>query len=131
MVNVNKKYIGEILKRAAWQKFLTEIRGATSEKDLLCGLNKFLSGSEINLLERRLATLLLLERGLTYRKIGEIVDVSPDTISFVKRGLKRREKINPDKKLKNIPLRFREPRYKRRKIPAYKGRGRWDFLDQL
>jgi len=49
--------------------------------------------TELNVLEKRLAVLYLLKQKLPYRKISEIADVHYNTISFIKKGLKRPARI--------------------------------------
>lgn len=69
----NKK-IDQKLSKEAWGRF---------------DPNRFLTPSEKTLIEKRLLIAVLLEKGVTYRKIGEILDVTRVTISFVKHNLKR------------------------------------------
>ena len=85
MVNVNKKYWGEELKKKAWTKFWKRAKNSRSEKEFRFLLGKFLSSSEQTVLEKRLIILLLLSRNFTYRKIGEIIDAPADAISFIKK----------------------------------------------
>jgi uncharacterized protein YerC len=50
-------------------------------------LRAVLTPTEIIALEKRLAISVLLARGMSYRAIGKILDVTPVTISAVKRGI--------------------------------------------
>lgn len=79
MTRVNKKNIGQELREKAWKRF---------------DADKFLTPSEKILIEKRLLISLLLDRGLSYRKIGEMLDVTRVTISFVKRHLKRVPRVS-------------------------------------
>jgi len=54
--------------------------------------------------EKRIAIIILLEKGLSYREIGRIIDVSPTTIGFIKHTFTRthvtRAKHSPSTKNK-------------------------------
>lgn len=89
MVRVSKKHLDKNLKMESWLRFLDAIKTSKSEETLFQNIKKFLTSAEIVMLEKRLAIPILLERGLSYRTIGEIIDVSPNTISFVKHNLTR------------------------------------------
>ena len=90
MVRVNKKYLGEELRNAAWRHFLEVVKSSESEKTLVENLHKFLTDAETIMVEKRLTIPILLERGLSYAAIGKTIDVSPGTISFVKHNLVRK-----------------------------------------
>jgi uncharacterized protein YerC len=94
MVRVNKKYLKEELRNAAWRHFLEVIKSSKSEKTLVEDLHKFLTDTEIIMIEKRLAIPILLERGLSYAAIGKTIDVSPGTISFVKRDLTKKPVVH-------------------------------------
>lgn len=89
MSNTSKKYFDKNFKREIWRALLKEIRRAKSENEINKVLSKVLTPSELNILEKRLAVLHLLKQKLSYRKISEIADVHYNTISFVKKGLKK------------------------------------------
>lgn len=95
MVNISKKYLNEELEKNVWELFKKIIRQASSEKDPKNLLGKLFSKSEIAMIEKRLGIFYLLGKGLSYREIGRILDVSSATISFVKKGFRK-----PDKKVK-------------------------------
>lgn len=94
MVNVSKKYINKELQMSAWGVFLHKTKEANSSEEVLTNLKKFLTSSEITMLEKRLLIPLLIERGLSYRDIGRALDVSSTTISFVKHNLIKRATIH-------------------------------------
>lgn len=111
MVRVNKKQIAEDLRGAAWRRFWEILNKSKSEKELSKNLRKFLTDSEILLLEKRLVISVLLDKKLSYRNIGEIADVTRTTISFVKQNLKRKPRVSRNynslgktKKKKLLPL---------------------------
>lgn len=87
MVRVNKNRLKGELKKAAWQRFARLVGNARNEDALLVALRAVLSPSEIIALEKRLAILLLLERGKSYQEIGRVLNVTSVTISAVKRGI--------------------------------------------
>ncbi len=121
MTRVNKKYIKQELQNAAWKYFGDVIKKSKSEKELVQNLHKFLTESEIVMLEKRLIIPILLGRKMSYRAIGEMIDITRTTISFVKKGLKRKPRIkrkyspNPNyREIKEVPP-----------LPSRSGHGRW------
>lgn len=80
MVNVNKKYLEENIKKSIWKLFLDEIKKVESEKNLEKLLDKFLTPAEKFVMEKRLDINYLLSQGLSYRKIGQIFDASQNAI---------------------------------------------------
>ena len=94
MTRVNKKHIAQELREAAWRPFWKTIGKSGSETVFLANMERFLTPSEIILIEKRLLISLLLERGFSYRKIGEALDVTRVTISFVKHNLKRTPRVH-------------------------------------
>ena len=129
MVNVSKKYLERNLKNKIWAGFLKEIAEVKSESGIEQLFEKLFTSSERIMIEKRLAIFYLISQGFKYREIGQMIDVVPSTISFVKKGFKK-----PPKKEKKLS-RLQEIDLKRagkRKYPAYptyKGKGRWRFLD--
>ena len=89
MAHVIKKKIPDIIREEAWVTFLQLIKVSDSTKILRKRLERFLTPTEFVLLEKRLAITALLRHGISYKKIGRIIDVSPHTISFVKYNLVR------------------------------------------
>jgi len=128
MVNVNKKYLDGEIKNAAWKRFLKEIKKVNPKTNLKTTLDKFFTADEQILFEKRLAIFNLLDKGLSYREIGQILDVSSKTISFVKQGLKKKNQIKrqiPDMKISPKDIKPRKyPKY-----PTFTGKGRWSFLN--
>ena len=93
MAQVNKRKLPEHIRREAWRQFTRAIGTASSEATLMARLRALLTPTELIALEKRLAILVLLARGWSYRKIGRALDVTRTTISAVKRGMG-----NPPKK---------------------------------
>lgn len=122
MVNVSKKYLKNDLINASWSGFIKEIKNARSREEIKTLFNKFFSSAEQIALEKRLAIIFLSKQGLSHREIGRILDVSPTTVGFVKRGFKRMKKeykkhwVNPEfkRQLEGVTTR-------RKKFPIYKG----------
>lgn len=115
MVNISKKYLDENLKSAAWQKFETQIRKSINTEAVF---RQFFTEKEIKMIEKRLAILVMLERGNSYLAIRHSLDVSPATISFIKHGFKK--KARKSKVISGARLSSRTNK-RRRKFPRYKG----------
>lgn len=92
MVNVSKTQFPPELRKEVWGKFWRIVKTSPSPEALMKNLSVFLSSNEISMLEKRLAILLLLEKGVSYREIGKTIDVSRSTISFVKSNFIRKPK---------------------------------------
>ena len=89
MVNVSKKYLKNDLINLSWNGFIKEIKNARNQEEIKALFNKFFSSAEQIALEKRLAIVFLSKQGLSHRGIGRILDVSPTTVGFVKRGFKK------------------------------------------
>ncbi len=94
MTNVNKKLVPQELHEAAWARFWEIAGKLRSGKNALANLDKLLTPSEITLIEKRLLISILLERGLSYREICKMLNVTRVTISFVKHNLKRTPRVH-------------------------------------
>jgi len=128
MKRKNLGLIDKTIKDLIWKEFLEEIKKAKSTQEIKGVTNKFFTSNEIEILEKRLAIVYFLNKKLSYRKIGEIIWVSPRTISFVKNGLKRNTKPKgASSKLKFTPI-SDERSNKRPKYPTFIGKGGWRFL---
>jgi Trp operon repressor len=93
MVRVNKKNLEEKLKSEGWERLFGIVKRSSSGKALRENLERVLTPSEMTQLEKRLLILVLLSRGFTYRQIGEAIDVTRVTISFVKHNLRRTPRV--------------------------------------
>ncbi len=112
MVNINRKYLDENLRSEAWRKFKLNIeRGKDFDV-----FKKYFTSSELVMIEKRLAILILLERGDSYLEIRHRLDVSPGTISFIKQGFKKNKKV-----FKSSVNKIRYKMKRRRTYPRYKG----------
>ncbi|MDO8466958.1 MAG: Trp family transcriptional regulator [bacterium] len=73
--------------RFMWDKVVEKLARAKSNREVEGILNKLLGEHERNLMLRRLTTILLIQDGLSYSQIGEVLWLSPNTISAVKKSL--------------------------------------------
>ncbi len=94
MVNVSKKYLTKELREKAWGRFLEKIQTAKSTDALIVNLRTFFTQSEIIMLEKRLAIPILVEQKTSYREMRKILDVSSNTISFVKHNLTKKPVVH-------------------------------------
>lgn len=122
MVHVNKKYLDKQISAAGWNRLLAAIQNTKSEESLKKTLGSFFTESEITMLEKRLIIPILLERQISYRKIGQILDVSPGTISFIKRGLVKKPVVHRLYSSSNYKSKTRAPLPV---LPPRVGHGRW------
>ena len=70
-----------------WKEILEKLAGAKSKKEISAVLNRLLSNYEKRMMIRRFISMGLIRSGKTYREIGEILWVSPTTISAIKKNL--------------------------------------------
>src|SRR4030042_2792169 len=106
----SKKYFDEAFKNKIWKDFLREIGNVKDKNQLVEILGKALTQKEINLLEKRLAVLFLLKSDSPYRKIAKIADVHYNTISFIKKGLKK--PVRTPKKYSAMPSKKKKKKEK-------------------
>jgi len=125
MSKTSKKYFGREFKEIIWNGFLQEIKKIKTRKSLEQLIAKVLTENERIMLEKRLAILYLLGVNKTYREISREVDVTLKTVNFVKNGLKR----PPEKEKEYKPITRKDLKERKSRFPAYRGKGRWRFLD--
>lgn len=125
MTNVNKKYLEENLKNSVWRNFMKELKSVKTENVLEKIINQVFTPTERTMIEKRLAIIFLVRKKLSYRKIGELIDVTPNTISFVKRGFIKKER----KPRQYSSFESTKKRRSNSRFPTYTGKGRWRFLD--
>lgn len=130
MVRITKRGISKELENQLFDILLKKIKIIKKREDLFELLNQLLTSDEQIMIKKRLAINLFVEQGKRFKDIKETLDVSGATISFVKRGLKKLPK--KEKKIGKITkMDFKKPSRKIRRFPAYTGKGRWSFLNQL
>lgn len=72
-----------------WHEFLRSIEKTRSGKDVAILLNNLLSANEKKLIVKRLSASALISAGKTYKEIGEILWISPSTISALKKSIRK------------------------------------------
>ncbi len=123
MPRSSKKHLDQKLKEDIWDVFRREVKKINEYDEPADLLRRFLTENEINLLEKRLATIYFLRKGESLRETSKKADVSKMTVVFVKRGLKK----------SNVPVQHYPQHYpdrapQKRRLPGY-GSHRWDFLN--
>lgn len=86
----NKPLIGRSAEKWSdllWDKFLDKLSKAKSKKELRLMLEKLLAEGEKKMVARRLAVIALLRSGKSYQEIGEILWISPNTVSTIKKNI--------------------------------------------
>ena len=85
----NIKNLSEFSSRKEWENYLwKEFLRIANNKKLELFLNNLLTNQEKRNIIRRLATMSLFKKGMNYRQIGEILWLSPNTISSIKKSIK-------------------------------------------
>lgn len=74
------------LEQQIWDSVIKKISEAGDEKAIERILNGILTNQEKESIARRLAVLSLSQKGWSYQKIGELLWVSPVTISTIKKS---------------------------------------------
>jgi uncharacterized protein YerC len=90
MKNKRGLLIGQSADRWAervWDEFLEKIVKSRTKTEAKKLLGKIISEYEKEDIIRRLAILALIRQGYSYKKIGEILWVSPQTISGIKKSI--------------------------------------------
>lgn len=141
MENLSKFKSRKEWETAIWEKFLENIRRSKSEQKFKEFFNSLLSASEKKIIINRLIAISLIAQGKTYRQIREVVWVSPNTISALKKMLKkhseyqnnpllnRRNKTNKTERTRGISPNTIFDYWLNFPWPAYTGKGRWRFLN--
>jgi len=91
MKNINKFKSKKDWEGYLWETVLENIARLNTERELKSFLNSLLSEAEKKNISRRLIVFSLLKQGKTYREIGEILWISPGTISAIKKSLINKE----------------------------------------
>jgi len=120
MQEINKE-----LNNFALDALLKRIKTINKKNDLVEFLNCFLTSKEQLMVKKRLLLDTFLKEGKTYREIGELLGTSRNTISFIKKGLKR----PPIKKKILKPITEKDLKKRKSRFPTISGKNRWRFLD--
>jgi len=115
MKNINEFKSRKEWENYLWRVFLKNVEKSKLEKQLANFLNNLLSETEKKNIVRRLTVIFLLKQGKTYKEIGEILWISPGTISAIKKSLLnyrnyrskydfyKNKKVEERKKMKGLP----------------------------
>ncbi|NCQ02696.1 hypothetical protein GW816_01415, partial [Candidatus Wolfebacteria bacterium] len=115
MKNINEFKSRKEWENYLWRVFLKNVEKSKLEKRLANFLNNLLSETEKKNIVRRLTVIFLLKQGKTYKEIGEILWISPGTISAIKKSLLnyrnyrskydfyKNKKVEERKKMKGLP----------------------------
>lgn len=131
MTKVLRGKLNERGRREILSVFLNFIGKIESVADANNFLDLFFTRDEKELIFRRIAIMRLIARGKSYREIRAYIGASNNTIS------ETRDILNGSgyrKRNKKKQWSFHPAKDKRRLIPpppAYSGRGRWKFLNNL
>ena len=127
-----------------WQKFTERLKNTKTSEQLKEILESVLGSREKNFMIKRLIAIALISQNKTYREIGEIIWLSPNTISSVKKNLFRKSiysgykksdiKFDKNNKKKISKKEWADAAldllnlFDRIPLPPM-GKGRWRFLD--
>lgn len=70
-----------------WVGLISKIHQAKSEREIQSLLEKLLSEDEKSMILKRLAVIALIRSGKSYKEISEILWLSPNTVSTIKKNL--------------------------------------------
>ncbi|MEW6408365.1 MAG: Trp family transcriptional regulator [Patescibacteria group bacterium] len=131
MVRITKKGIDHNLNNLILDALLREFKNIRTRESLSNFLNRLLTQDEQIMIKKRLAVDMFFKKGARTKDITESLDVSRATIVFIKRGLKRTSSKKEKKNDSRITARDIRKIKKTPWYPAYKGKGRWQFLNRL
>ncbi|MBI4993853.1 hypothetical protein HZC33_02780 [Candidatus Wolfebacteria bacterium] len=132
-----------------WVNFLEDILKIKSAKELKENLEIVISKKEKQFIIKRLLAVYFISKGKKYREIGDYLWISPSTISAIKKAVlgkinyQARDPLNKFKKIKNNNIKFEylsDSAWKMiislslwmdKRISSIKGKGRWNFLNNL
>ncbi len=121
MRHLANKKLDHDLEKASLRVIVREVGRINSVDDLSLFFRKYFTDSEKDMLIRRAAISVLLENGTSYRKIGNLLEVSQGTISRARdlvdgRGYGR----NSERKGRYTPS-FSKARKEKKIFKKYKG----------
>ena len=79
--------IAEEWQETLWNNLLEKLVKLESKNELQKVLEGLLAEDEKKMILRRLAAAVLIREGVSYRKIGEMLWISPATISSIKKNM--------------------------------------------
>lgn len=86
----NKKLIGRSANEWSeqlWDALINKISNLKDRQEIKGILEKLVSEDEKKMILKRLAVIALLRSGKSYREIGEILWLSPNTVSTIKKNM--------------------------------------------
>ncbi|MFQ5540974.1 MAG: Trp family transcriptional regulator [Candidatus Paceibacteria bacterium] len=89
MTNISKRKVNENIDKALTDQFLTFFTAARSKKDAAVLAGELFSETEQIMFAKRLAIVVMLERGYTFEEIQKTIKVSPDTVTRIWRERKK------------------------------------------
>ena len=87
-ITFNKSFLGRDAQNWSeelWENLLETISKTKSKKEIKQLFEKLISKDEKNMILKRLAVIALIKSGNSYQKISEILWLSPNTISAIKK----------------------------------------------
>jgi uncharacterized protein YerC len=98
----SKPFMGKAVEKwqeVLWDNLLENLSKIQSKKELKAVLESFLAENEKKIILRRLAAIALIKQGKSYQEIGEILWISPATISAIKKNLSSKSPHHKSHKL--------------------------------
>ena len=129
------------LEESAWHDFLRLAEGAHAKKQIVPFLDVILGSNEKQIISRRLAALILLKEGKSYKEISRVLWISPATLSALKKSVYENKeysstrqyvtekKVVARKKMRGLPERTIFDYWLNLPLPTKSGKGRWRFLN--
>lgn len=88
MTQVSRRRLSENVEKRISDIFLRTISKLNKEEDILLFLGEFLTPTEKIVLSKRLAVAVMLRKGYDYKKIREVLKVTPGTIARISYWIK-------------------------------------------
>ena len=124
-----------------WWSFLEVVERQSSKGKTAKFLDTFLSANEKKLISKRLAALVLIKSGKSYKEVGKILWMSPGTISALKKSVygenvyqsnrhySQKSKDEKMKRFKGLPEKTIFDYWLNFPFPSGRGKGRWKYLN--
>ncbi|MEK7144729.1 MAG: Trp family transcriptional regulator [Patescibacteria group bacterium] len=135
MTHISRKRIKKDVATELANQFLTFLSIARSKAEASVLANEILSQTERVMLAKRLAIIVLLVRGYSFKQIEGALGVTPQTITRIWRGLKDGQYTRIARYAREHTRHFKKETFMEEFIriihigmPPRVGRGRWKFL---
>ena len=93
----------------AWEKIVEGLAMAKSSRGIKDSLDLLLTASEKKQMINRATAIFMLKQGKTYREIGEMLWLSPATISAIKKSMKQGQRYISEYDWNKISKKFKKP----------------------